>query len=189
MTTATLPSSTDIVSTYAYDDADRLTGITHVKGGSTILPRKDSVAYALDDVGNRTQSFPGRMDQQGTHTYSYDDLYRLTSVTYPGPSTTSYAFDAFGNRTSMTVAGNTTTYAYDDNDRITSVTPPSPASVINYTWDDNGDLTARGSDSFSWDYEDRMVSATVNSVTTTFAYRGDGLRDSRSVRGTALSCR
>jgi len=63
------------------------------------------------------------------------------------------------------------------------VTPPSPASVINYTWDDNGDLTARGSDSFSWDYEDRMVSATVNSVTTTFAYRGDGLRDSRTVGG------
>jgi RHS repeat-associated protein len=190
MTTATLPSSTDIVSTYAYDDADRLTGITHVKGGSTILPRKDSVAYALDDVGNRTQSFPGRMDQQGTHSYSYDDLYRLSSVTYPGPTTTSYGFDAFGNRTSMTVAGDTTTYAYDDNDRITSVTPPSPASVINYTWDDpsgKDDLTARGSDSFSWDYEDRMVSATVNSVTTNLTYRGDGLRDSRAVSGGATT--
>lgn len=176
MTTATLPSGTDIVSTYSYDNADRLTGITHVKGGSTTIA---SVAYTLDDVGNRTQ----RVDQQGTHTDQYDDLYRLTSVTYPGPSTTSYAFDAFGNRTSMTVAGNATTYAYDDNDRITTVTPPSPASVINYTWDDNGDLTARGSDSFSWDYEDRMVSATVNSVTTTFAYRGDGLRNSRTVGG------
>ena len=180
MTTATLPSGTGIVSTYSYDDADRLTNIAHVKGGSTTIA---SVAYTLDDVGNRTQ----RVDQQGTHTYAYDDLYRLTSVTYPGPSTTSYAFDAFGNRTSMTVAGNTTTYAYDDNDRITSVTPPSPASVINYTWDDNGDLTARGSDSFSWDYEDRMVSATVNSVTTSFAYRGDGLRDSRTVGGNTTS--
>ena len=147
-----------------------------MKNGSTTI---ESVAYTLDGVGNRTQ----RVDQQSTHTNSYGDLYRLTSVTYPGPSTTNYAFDAFGNRTSMTVAGNTTTYAYDDNDRITSVTPPSPASVINYTWDDNGDLTARGSDSFSWDYEDRMVSATVNSVTTSFAYRGDGLRDSRTTGG------
>ena len=84
-------------------------------------PRCVLVACTLDDVGIRTQ----RADQQGTHTYSYDDLYRLTSVTYPGPSTTSYAFDAFGNRTSMTVAGNTTTYAYDENDRIASVTPPA----------------------------------------------------------------
>jgi YD repeat-containing protein len=108
----------------------------------------------------------------------------VLTTTYPGPTTTSFGFDAFGNRTSMTVSGNTTTYAYDD--RITSVTPPSPASVINYTWDDpsrKDDLTARGSDSFSWDYEDRMVSATVNSVTTNFAYGGDGLRDSRAVSG------
>ncbi len=133
--------------------------------------------YTLDDVGNRTQ----RVDQQGTHTYAYDDLYRLTSVTYPGPSTTTYDFDAFGNRTEMDVSGNATTYAYDDADRITTVTPPSPASAISYTWDDNGNLTDRGSDAFDWDYEDRMVSATVNSVTTTFAYRGDGLRDSRTV--------
>ncbi|MFN8615591.1 MAG: hypothetical protein U0837_00675 [Dehalococcoidia bacterium] len=48
----------------------------------------------------------------------------MTSTGWPRSrirlSTTSYAFDAFGNRTSTTVAGNTTTYAYDDNDRITS---------------------------------------------------------------------
>ncbi|MEX0781888.1 MAG: RHS repeat-associated core domain-containing protein, partial [Dehalococcoidia bacterium] len=53
-------------------------------------------------------------------------------------------------------------------------------SPVAYTWDDNGSLTARGSDSFAWDYEERMTSATVNSVTTTFAYRGDGLRNSRT---------
>ena len=31
------------------------------------------------------------------------------------------------------------------------------------------------------DHEDRMVEATVNSVTSTYTYRGDGLRDSRTV--------
>ncbi|MEX0784304.1 MAG: RHS repeat-associated core domain-containing protein [Dehalococcoidia bacterium] len=172
MTTKTLPSGTGVVSAYTYDNADRLTEIEHVKGGTTTLA---SVAYTLDDVGNRTQ----RVDQQGTHTYAYDDLYRLTSVTYPGPSTTTYEFDAFGNRESMTVGADETTYAYDDADRLTSVDPPA-ASPVAYTWDDNGSLTARGSDSFAWDYEERMTSATVNSVTTTFAYRGDGLRDSRT---------
>ncbi|MBI2767785.1 MAG: hypothetical protein HYX53_17960 [Chloroflexi bacterium] len=134
MTTATLPSGTGVVSTYTYDNADRLTAISHDKGGTTLA----SATYTLDNAGNRTQ----KVD-----------------------------------------AGGTTTYAYDDDSRLTSVTPPSPASAINYTWDDNGDLTARGSDSFAWDYEDRMVSATVNSVTTTFAYRGDGPRDSRTTGG------
>ena len=81
MTTTTLPSGTGIVSTYAYDPSvgrtDRLTAISHVKGGSTTIA---SVSYTLDSVGNRTQ----RVDQAGTHTYAYDNLYRLTSVTYPG---------------------------------------------------------------------------------------------------------
>ncbi len=59
--------------------------------------------------------------------------------------------------------------------------PPSPASAIAYHWDDNGNLVERGADTFVWDYEDRMVEATVNSVTSTYAYRGDGLRNSRTV--------
>ena len=174
MTTTTLPSGTGVVSSYSYDNANRLTAIVHDKAGTIA-----SASYTLDNVGNRT----GRVDQQGTHSYAYDNLYRLTSVTYPGPATTSYAFDAFGNRTSKTDAGGTTAYAYDDAGRITAVTPPSPAPVVSYTWDNNGNLTNRGSDSFSWDYEDRMTSATVNSVTSTFAYRGDGLRDSRTTGG------
>jgi len=91
MTTTTLPSGTGIVSTYTYGDADRLTSIAHVKGGVT------TVGHTVDDVGNRTQ----RVDQAGTHTYAYDDLHRLTSVTYPGPSTSTYDFDAFGNRTEI----------------------------------------------------------------------------------------
>lgn len=81
----------------------------------------------------------------------------------------------------MTTSAGTTAYTYDDADRITEVQPPSPAAAIDYTWDDNGNLVERGSDTFAWDYEDRMVEATVNSVTSTFAYRGDGLRDSRTV--------
>ena len=110
--------------------AHRLTGISHVKDGSTTVA---SVAYSLDDIGNRT----GRVDQQGTHTYAYDDLHRLTSVTYPGPSTTTYAFDAFGNRTSLTTSAGTTAYSYDDADRSTGVQPPSPAAAIGYDWDDS----------------------------------------------------
>jgi RHS repeat-associated protein len=180
LTSTTLPSGTGIVSSYSYDTADRLTGISHVKDGSTTIA---SVSYTLDAVGNRTQ----RVDQAGTHTYAYDNLYRLTSVTYPGPSTTTYAFDAFGNRTSKTEPGSqTTTYAYNDGERLTSVTPPGQ-SAVSYTWDNNGDLTARGSDSFAWDYEDRMTSATVGGTTTTFAYRGDALRDSRTTGGSTTT--
>ena len=71
----------------------------------------------------------------------------------------------------MTTGAGTTTYDYDDADRLTQVDPPA-ARPVAYTWDDNGNLTDRGSDEFEWDFEDRMTSATVNSVTSTFTYRG-----------------
>ena len=61
------------------------------------------------------------------------------------------------------------------------------ASPIAYKRDDNGNLTDRGSDEFEWDFEDRMIEATVNSVTSTFTYRGDGLRNSRTVGGGATT--
>ncbi|MCK6566002.1 MAG: RHS repeat-associated core domain-containing protein [Dehalococcoidia bacterium] len=84
---------------------------------------------------------------------------------------------------SMTTGAGTTTYSYDDAGRLTQVQPPLPAPPVPYTWDDNGDLTARDSDTFTWDYEDRMTSATVGGTTSTFTYRGDGLRDSRTTGG------
>lgn len=61
------------------------------------------------------------------------------------------------------------------------MTPPDPAPQVPYTWDDNGNLVERGDDEFAWDYEDRLVEATVGATTTTFAYTGDGLRHSRTV--------
>ena len=80
----------------------------------------------------------------------------------------------------MVTGAGTTQYAYDAADRLTSVTPPG-AGAISYTFDENGNLTDRGADDFVWDVEDRLTSATVNSVTTTFTYNGDGLRDSLTV--------
>jgi RHS repeat-associated protein len=82
----------------------------------------------------------------------------------------------------MVTGAGTTNFAYDAADRLTSVTPPGQ-SAVSYGWDDNGNLTSRGADSFSWDAEDRLTSATVSSVTTTFTYNGDGLRDSLTTGG------
>jgi YD repeat-containing protein len=82
----------------------------------------------------------------------------------------------------MVTGAGTTNYAYDAADGLTSATPPDQ-SPVSYGWDDNGNLTSRGSDDFDWDVEDRLTSATVSSVTTAFTYNGDGLRDSLTTGG------
>ncbi len=125
-------------------------------GSRAAAPPWPRSSYTLDAIGNRTQ----RVDGLGTHTYAYDALYRLTSVTYPGPSTDTYTYDANGNR----LTKNSTNLTYDAADRLTAL------GAVSYGYDSNGNLTSRGSDTFSWDAADRLTSATVSSVTTTFAY-------------------
>jgi YD repeat-containing protein len=64
--------------------------------------------------GNRTQ----RVDPTGTTTLTYDALHRLTGVTYPGPQSVSYTYDAVGNRLTQ----NSTSYTYGDADQMLTVT-------------------------------------------------------------------
>ena len=66
------------------------------------------------------------------------------------------------------------------------MTPPGQ-SAVSYTWDNNGNLTNRGNDTFSWDYEDRMTSTTIGGTTTSFTYRGDGLPNSRTTGGSTTT--
>ena len=50
-------------------------------------------------------------------------MSRLTTITYPDSTTSTFAYDSRGRRTSVTDQNSkTTTYAYDDEDRLTSVT-------------------------------------------------------------------
>ncbi|MCC7363151.1 MAG: hypothetical protein IT303_02170 [Dehalococcoidia bacterium] len=50
-------------------------------------------------------------------------------------------------------------YAYDNADRLTGIVHDQGGTTLT-------SVEPRASDSVTWDYEDRMVSATVNSATT-----------------------
>jgi len=76
------------------------------------------------------------------------------------------------------VNSNTYTYGGSKPHAVTN------ANSKNYTYDDNGNMTARGGDSLSWDVENHLITMTVSSTTTTFAYDGDGVRVKKAVGGT-----
>ncbi|MBI4301917.1 MAG: hypothetical protein HY664_04880 [Chloroflexi bacterium] len=156
---------TGVTESRTYNEADQLATIVATKGGNTLT----SFTYTLDNAGIRT----ALQDPTGTESYTYDNLYRLTGVTYPDTTTQSYTYDAVGNR----LTKNTTSYTYDNGDRMTAV------GVVSYSYDNNGNQTARGSDTFAWDYENRMSGATVSGTSATYVYRGDGLRHSKTVGG------
>lgn len=138
-------------------------------------------AYGLDLNGNRTNvTVTGTAIPNGTETYVYDDLDRLTGATYIGGGTASYAYDANGNRISV-ISGATTTYTYDDADQLTAV----GGTVL--TYDDNGNRLTAGSDAYSYDWNNRLDSATVGGTTVDYTYAGDDLRASATVGSTTTS--
>ncbi|MEO5965998.1 MAG: RHS repeat-associated core domain-containing protein, partial [Candidatus Limnocylindrales bacterium] len=109
-------------------------------------------------------------------TYAYDRLYRLTAVTGPDGAR-SYAYDPVGNRTSKVLAGTPTTSTYDRADRITA------AGALAISVNANGNTTAKGPDTFTYDQPNRLKTATVGGATETYVYDGDGVRFSRQVGG------
>ncbi len=169
LTTMSYPNG--VVATHAYDNADRLTGVTNAKAGTF-----SSVAYTLDSVGNLTQAVVTG-GGAGTHSYSLDSLYRVTSVTYPGPTTDTYTYDQLGNR----LTKNATSYTYDNADQLTA------AGGTSYAYDANGNQVTRGGDTFTWDHENRLTQSVVGGVTSSSVYYGNGVRRSHTVNGVTTS--
>jgi RHS repeat-associated protein len=159
----TLPSG--VVTTYGYDDASRANHVDHALGATTIAARD----YTYDTLGNRLTS----VRAAGTESYTYDELYRITGVTYADGAQVGYTYDATGNRLTQTAAGGTTTYSYDGADQLLSAGDGARA------YDASGQLTKVGAyRGFTWDARGKLTQVTdspANSVPTASAGTGQSI--------------
>jgi RHS repeat-associated protein len=147
----TLPNG--VVTTYGYDDASRMSHVDHTKGATTIAARD----YTFDNLGNRLT----KVSTAGTESETYDELYRITGVTYADGAQSSYGYDATGNRSSQTIAGLSTSYNYDPADQLLS------AGDGLRTYDANGQLTQIGADrGFTWDPRGKLTGITDSPTNT-----------------------
>ncbi len=144
-------SDTVAISTYGYDDTDRLTSLTHVDGSSGSL-----AGYTWQyDEGNRLTDFTVSGYSAEDATYSYDDTDQLTAADRSGTSADeSYAYDDNGNRTGGS-------YSTGDDNQLSS------DGTFNYTYDDEGNRLTKTNIStgevfeYSWDYRNRLTSITT----------------------------
>ena len=175
---------------YVYNEDNRLVELIN-KNNNQIV---SSFKYSTDAVGNRLsvdELFSGRFeDTTQTTTYEYDNLYRLTKVSYPSSEIENYNYDPMGNRISMTTAkgkaSSTINYVYDNADRLLK------AGKVTYTYDKNGNLIKKDDKnenpgkifSYSYDNANRLteISKAFGSqkVLYSFEYDGDGNRISKT---------
>ncbi|MEM9121110.1 MAG: RHS repeat-associated core domain-containing protein [Cyanobacteria bacterium P01_F01_bin.56] len=100
--------SVEGITTYTYDDNDRLQTEILSQNGTVI----DTTTYTYDDNGNLIQQV-----KNGTEatTYTWNDDNRLVAVTTPEGNSVTYEYDDSGIRVSTTVDGETTEYLIDKN--------------------------------------------------------------------------
>ena len=106
------------VTQYRYDEVGNLVRVVDPLGNATSYAydklnrrtvRTDALAHTQTTVYDEVGRIVEQIDELGRQTdYDYDNLDRLVQVTQPDPGTgaarpvTTYAYDATGNRTSMT---------------------------------------------------------------------------------------
>ena len=172
------------VTSYAYDGAGRLTGITSGAGTFT---------YDYDTLGRRKSlSYPNQIIAN----YSYDSAGRLTNLSHGSVASFAYAHDKVGNRTSKTFTETEQYFYYDTIYRLLTVASTKPeifsfdpvgnrltgpgakdtaylynsvnqmtqGRKLRYGYDNNGNQTSRSVPAASdkswtqtWDFENRLV--------------------------------
>jgi RHS repeat-associated protein len=117
---------------YGYDGLDRLKRVESSVPGRPGLYALD---YEYDAAGNRkSQAGRDSTGAQADHSYAYDDLNRLKTVTGYAGGDVEYGYDDNGNLTSKTQGGQTTAYEYDVRDQLRRVLAGG-SEVASYDYD------------------------------------------------------
>lgn len=159
---------------YAYDALNRLTNVAV----NRLTTQIESYSYTLGPSGHRLVAQEGNGRRV---TYQYDNIYRLTRETILGASPLgdiSYTLDPMGNRISMnsTILGiPSQVNTFDENDRLGSDTYDAGGNTTAATIHDS----LSGTDTAftcSYDFENRILSATSVLSVVQLLYDGDGNR-------------
>jgi RHS repeat-associated protein len=89
------------------------------------------------------------------------------------------SYDQIGNMLSKTGVGTYSYPAQSASCTAGALSKPHAATTVNgvaYCYDANGNLLTRGSDSYTWDYENRPLTISTSSGSESYAYDADGER-------------
>jgi len=156
-----------LTTTFGYDTTGALTGLATRSGDTTLVSQ--NIAWTA--AGNPTKVATTRAGATSTSLYTYDDAGQITGICRPASGTTCAATDP------------ATTYTYNPTGtRATSTTVnmPDPAAnkATSYTYDDDDRTltatTGTAVTSFGYDANGNLTSEAGPTGTRTYAYRLDG---------------
>ncbi|MFJ4884481.1 RHS repeat domain-containing protein [Streptomyces sp. NPDC088731] len=173
--------------TYAYDPAGNVTGVT-TASGQDAQKSVDTQCFTTDPLGRLTEAWTAKADCAPTGP---------SAATVGGPDAywQSYGYDKLGNRTNQTDHATTTS----GTDVTTDYTQPAPGAkrphavqqtkvtggpdngrTATFEYDNNGNTTQRTTGSnvqdLKWDAEGHLATLTEAGKTSSYVYDADGNR-------------
>ncbi len=142
------------------------------------------LSYGYDAVGNIlsiNEKAPTGLGRSVA--YGYDGLYRLTSASATAsssPYALTYTYNTVGNM--LTNGGVSYTYAGTGYANPHAPTMIGPSSL---SYDNAGNVLSHASSSYTWDFNNRMLSSAGSNGVSTYAYDSVGQRTMQSVSGVA----
>lgn len=151
-------------------------------------PTLQDITYTYDSNGNIIRIVDdSQTNSAKTVDYTYDNLNRLISSTTSSiatgqqPYLISYTYDFIGNITSRSEKIGTTptityNYLYQGNQGSSYANPHAITSIsdgtttVAYLYDNNGNLTSAGTQTYIWNYRNEMVSVKTGGTTTNYGY-------------------
>lgn len=170
----TLATRTDVTgtATFGYDNAGRMTSVTDPVTSRTADYGYDT-AGRLALVSDRTVAsrVNRRIGYDELGRKSTDQVQQVTDVGLPPRvvAGTDYGYDRDDKMTSKTVTGAANTYTYDGAGRLSSW-KDNAGLVTSYGWDDAGNRTSAGGQTFTYDERNRLKSG--GGSTYTYTARG-----------------
>ena len=124
---------------WLYDERGQLRELVHEDRYGVL----DRYQYEYDLMGNKTaitKERRGLKEESGRYEYGYDSLSRLASVSKDGDAIRAYAYDSFGNRSSLEDfgRGRNTSYHYDALNRL--MYKEEGGARTDYGYDKRGNL-------------------------------------------------
>lgn len=167
-----------LASHYSYDPRQRLQTLTTTGYGRTCL----SFAYEYDQKSNITAIADGRLNRtpadDRTVAYQYDDLYRLTQERAT-VGATNLTHDSISNIVSQVSTAPEPRLNLGQILHGQNAGPHAPTTVGGkvYAYDKTGNLISRPGLSLTFDYRDRLTTATTADGTVlTFLYDSNNIR-------------
>ncbi len=150
---------------YTFDAASQLTQMNNTLVGVGNIAQR---GYTYDNAGNRkTLNRTIGVNAPQAINYAYNPIYELTTVT--GAQSFNYAYDGVGNRTGAYTANNVNQYA--------------TVAGIAYSYDNNGNLTNDGTNTYTYDEDNRLKTLTNAGNNASYAYDAFNRRVSKTVNG------